>query len=130
MKKAKSPIALTYVLKNELQVNVIQVALDHMIEHLSEVATEEKGSEKKACQQRLKEAKKLKDIFGYPLEYKLREKSLTLSYGDFLDIVQSLRANAKIYRQVDMKKEANGFMKLHDKLKTSRKTGGSLTLFI
>lgn len=124
MKKAQSKKSpLTFFLQNDLQWNVVQVAIDHMIEHLSEVAGDQKGTEKKATMLKLKEAFNVKRIFGNN-----PAPAQKMSYGDLLDIMSGLKAKAKGFKDVQMFDESAEIMDLHSRMKELGKY--SLTLYV
>jgi hypothetical protein len=110
--KNKKP-QMAFLLQNDLQLNVIQVAIDHMIEHLTEVVDEAKGEERNINKERLREAYGLKEIFESP-----ERNVLPLEYANLLRISRCLKAEEKELKALSMKKEKRAFGKLREELKT------------
>lgn len=124
MKKEKSKNnPLGFFLQNDLQWNVVQVAIDHMIEHLSDVASGQKGKEKKETMLKLKEAFNVKYILG-----KQPAPVQEISYGDLLDILGGLKGHAKSFKDAKMFDESKGILDLHSRVEKLKRH--SLTLYI
>lgn len=97
--------AFGYILKNSLQLKLVQAAVEHMIESFTLALADAKGRERNEIKKELREACILKELFKAP------RPATYIYYGDFINIASALEDKIKDYRSMGLKTYANNFCK-------------------